>query len=50
MARARILIADDHEIVVQAVKKLLMTAYDIVGTVTDGQALVKAAGDIVLHI
>jgi DNA-binding NarL/FixJ family response regulator len=46
MARARILIADDHELVVQAFKKLLTTAYDVVGTVTDGQTLVKAAGDL----
>jgi DNA-binding NarL/FixJ family response regulator len=46
MARARILIADDHELVVQAFKKLLTTAYDVVGTVTVGQTLVKAAGDL----
>ena len=46
MARARILIADDHELVVQAFKTLLTTAYDIVGTVTDGQTLVKAARDL----
>ena len=45
MARARILIADDHELVVQAFKNLLTPRYDIVGTVTDGQTLVKAARD-----
>jgi DNA-binding NarL/FixJ family response regulator len=43
MARAKVLIADDHELVVQAFRNLLATNYDIVGTVTDGQALVKAA-------
>ena len=46
MARARILIADDHELVVQAFKTLLSGDYDIVGTVTDGRALVKAATDL----
>ena len=46
MARARILIADDHELVVQAFKTLLSSDYDIVGTVTDGRALVKAAGEL----
>ena len=46
MARTRILIADDHELVVQALKTLLSAAYEIVGTVTDGQALVKAATDL----
>ena len=50
MPRARILIADDHELVVQAFKKLLSTSYDIVGTVTDGQALVRAADDLAPEI
>jgi DNA-binding NarL/FixJ family response regulator len=43
MNRPRILIADDHAILLDAFKKLLETDYDVVGTVTDGQALVKAA-------
>jgi len=46
MTRARILIADDHEMVAQAFKKLLTSAYDVVGTVADGQALVRAAADL----
>lgn len=45
MSRPRILIADDHELVVQGFRKLLGTAYDIVATVTDGQALVRAADE-----
>lgn len=43
MSRTKILIADDHELVAQAFKTLLATSYDIVGTVTDGQTLIKAA-------
>lgn len=46
MSRTRILIADDHEMVVQAFKQLLASSHEIVGTVTDGQALVKAAIDL----
>lgn len=46
MNRTRILIADDHVLVAQAFKKLLSTSYDVVGTVTDGQALVSAADDL----
>lgn len=48
--RTRILIADDHELVVQAFKKLLATAYDVVGTVTDGQTLVKSAAALAPEI
>jgi DNA-binding NarL/FixJ family response regulator len=43
MHRPRILIADDHVLVLEAFRTLLQPAFDIVGTVTDGQALVKAA-------
>ena len=50
MTRTRILIADDHELVVQAFKNLLTTSYDIVGTVTDGQALVRAADTLAPEI
>jgi DNA-binding NarL/FixJ family response regulator len=43
MRRPRVLIADDHAILLDAFRKLLEPAYEVVGTVTDGQALVKAA-------
>ena len=46
MARARLLIADDHELVAEAFRQLLASAYDIAGTVTDGHSLVKAAADL----
>ena len=43
MGRPRILIADDHAMVLDAFRKLLEPSYDVVGTVTDGQALLRAA-------
>jgi DNA-binding NarL/FixJ family response regulator len=44
--RSRILIADDHTLVAELCKKLLETEFDVVGTVSDGQALVRAAGEL----
>jgi DNA-binding NarL/FixJ family response regulator len=41
--RPRVLIAEDHVLVLEAFKRLLEPACEIVGTVTDGQALVTAA-------
>ena len=46
MARTRILLADDHAVVLDAFRKLLEPHYDVVATVTDGQALVRAARDL----
>lgn len=46
MSRPRILLADDHVLVLEAFRKLLASDYDIVGAVTDGQSLVTAAGDL----
>lgn len=39
----RILIADDHALVAEAFKKLLDIEYEVVGTVSDGRTLVRAA-------
>ena len=50
MSRTRILIADDHELVAQGFKRLLTTSYDIVGTVSDGQAMVSAADTLAPEI
>jgi DNA-binding NarL/FixJ family response regulator len=44
--RPRILIADDHNLVAELCKRLLETEYDIVGIVSDGRALVRAAGEL----
>lgn len=43
VTRTRILLADDHAVVLDAFRKLLEPHHDMVGTVTDGQALVRAA-------
>jgi len=42
MSKARVLLADDHRIVIEGVKKLLEPEYDVVGTVEDGRALIAA--------
>jgi DNA-binding NarL/FixJ family response regulator len=43
MNRIKILLADDHLLVAEAFKSLLMPLYDVVGTVRDGMALLEAA-------
>ena len=43
MNRPRILIADDHTLVAELCKKLLEPEFEVVGTVNNGRALVKAA-------
>jgi DNA-binding NarL/FixJ family response regulator len=44
--RARVLIADDHNLVAELCKRLLETEYNVVGTVSDGRALVLAAAEL----
>jgi DNA-binding NarL/FixJ family response regulator len=44
--RARILIADDHVMVVEGLRALLEKNYDVVGVVADGRALVAEAPKI----
>jgi DNA-binding NarL/FixJ family response regulator len=43
MGRARILVADDHALVLGAFERLLSGEFDVVGQATDGRALVIAA-------
>src|SRR6185503_14001922 len=44
MARGpRLLLADDHPLFLEGVRRLLENKYDVVGTVTDGKALIAAA-------
>ena len=43
MAKPRLLLADDHSLVVEAFTKLLESDFKIVGTVADGRALLKKA-------
>lgn len=40
---SRVLIADDHNFVADLCKKLLETEFEVVGTVSDGRALIQAA-------
>jgi DNA-binding NarL/FixJ family response regulator len=44
--RPRVLIADDHLLVAEALKSLLSTDFDLVGVVQDGRALVEAAATL----
>ena len=41
--RARVLLADDHLLVAEALKSLLAPEFDLAGVVEDGRALVEAA-------
>ena len=43
MKRARVLLADDHSLMLDGIRSLLKTNYTVVGTVGDGNALVAAA-------
>jgi len=44
--RSRILIADDHNLIAELCKKLLEPAFEVVGVVADGRALVRAAREL----
>jgi len=46
MTRPRILLADDHTMMAEALKHLLQEDFDVVGTVADGRALLKAAAEL----
>jgi DNA-binding NarL/FixJ family response regulator len=41
--RPRLLLADDHPLFLEGVRRLLETKYEVVGTVADGKALIAAA-------
>ncbi len=44
--RPRVLLADDHLLVAEALKSLLAPDFDLVGVVEDGRTLVEAAGTL----
>jgi DNA-binding NarL/FixJ family response regulator len=46
----RVLIADDHTLVAEACRKLLEPEYDVVATVSDGRALVRAVAELRPHL
>ncbi len=43
MNRPKILLADDHAIVIDGLRRLLETEFEVVGAVGDGRALLSAA-------
>ena len=43
MKRARILLGDDHSLIVQGIRGLLVSHYEVVGTADNGKALLEAA-------
>ncbi len=43
MTRPRILLADDHTLVLEGIHKILQDDFDVIGMVEDGRALVEAA-------
>ena len=44
--RPRVLLADDHLLVAEALKSLLTPEFELVGVVEDGRALIEAAGTL----
>jgi len=44
--RSRILIAEDHQLVAEALKHVLESEFEVIGIVNDGRTLVKAAGQL----
>lgn len=46
MARTKILLADDHTLFCNLLKELLEPAYEVVGSVSDGRELLKAAATL----
>ena len=44
--RSRILIADDHNLMAELCKKLLEPEFDVVGTVSNGRAMLQAAAEL----
>lgn len=43
MKRTRIMLADDHVLILGAIKRMLEPEFDVLGTFTDGRALLAAA-------
>jgi CheY-like chemotaxis protein len=43
MKRPRVLLADDHPVILEDIRAVLSPNYEIIQTVTDGRALVEAA-------
>jgi DNA-binding NarL/FixJ family response regulator len=46
VSRVRVLLADDHRIVAEGLKSLLVPEFDLIGVVEDGRAMVAAAKEL----
>lgn len=46
MTKPKLLLADDHSLVIEGMRKLLENRYDVVGTVEDGRALLDSAATL----
>ena len=46
MKRPRVILADDHTLVIDALKSLIEPEFEVVGTFADGHALVEAAAQL----
>jgi DNA-binding NarL/FixJ family response regulator len=46
LVRSRVLLADDHQMLLDALKAVLEPRYQVVGTAKDGRALLKAAANL----
>src|SRR5262245_41843607 len=46
MKAARVLLADDHAMVTEALKRILSTEFEVIGTVQDGLSLLRAAAEL----
>jgi DNA-binding NarL/FixJ family response regulator len=42
--RPRVLLADDHTLMLDGIRLMLQPEFELVGSVEDGQALLRAAG------
>jgi DNA-binding NarL/FixJ family response regulator len=50
MKRARIILADDHTLLLDAIKNLLDPEFDVVGTFADGHTLVESSLELKPHV
>ena len=46
MKRARVLLGDDHTIILEGVRRILEPHFEVVGAVADGRALIAAAEEL----
>ena len=50
MQRTRVILADDHKLILDALKNLIEPEFEVVGTFGDGHALVEGAPELKPHV